>query len=86
MQRIIELRRRIHILPHGWVMGMILIVTAMAGPAAAQYPALSEYQDHSSSRADGVSGRHGSASLLRLCLPCKASEQVGLLQVRVHIK
>lgn len=44
MQRIIELIRRIHILPHRWAMGMILIVTAMAGAAAAQYPALSEYQ------------------------------------------
>ena len=59
MQRTIESIRRIHILPHGfrradspahqnidksWAMGVILIVTAIAGPAAAQYPALSEYQ------------------------------------------
>src|SRR5262244_3032263 len=44
MPRTIELIRRIHILPHGWPMGVILIVTAIAGPAAAQYPALSEYQ------------------------------------------
>jgi hypothetical protein len=44
MPRTIELIRRIHILPHGWALGVILIVTAIAGPAAAQYPALSEYQ------------------------------------------
>src|SRR5262249_28822746 len=44
MPRTVELIRRIHILPHGWALGVILIVTAIAGPAAAQYPALSEYQ------------------------------------------
>jgi hypothetical protein len=44
MQKTIEMRRRIHILTHGWAMALILIMTAMAGSARAQYPALSEYQ------------------------------------------
>src|SRR5262245_23447436 len=44
MQKTIELVRRLQILPLGWAMGVILIVTAMAGSAMAQYPALSEYQ------------------------------------------
>ena len=44
MQKSIVLMRRIQFLTHGWAMAMILIVMALAGPAMAQYPALSEYQ------------------------------------------
>src|SRR5258707_13376193 len=39
-----QLLRRIHALsPLTWAMGMMLITAVLAGPAAAQYPPLSEY-------------------------------------------